>query len=371
MEQQRSMLLFEQTIKSPYTLRSYREHLHRFLKFTKLKDYDSLLKLSKDDIQIRIEDYVMYLKKTVNPNSVDTLMRGVKHFYVINKIGLYWDLIHKLFPEKVKPSGFMPFSTNDIRGMLNVTTSKRNKAIIHFLASTGSRIGVFDYPLSMKHLKSMDNGCMAVLIYADDIQEYWAFLTPEATDSLNDYFQQRQDDGEKFSNDSPLFRSKYSLGFENAKPLRLKSVQSLIFRILENSDVKRVRINKNYDKQMAHAFRKRFNTIMKLNSEVNSNIAEKIMGHSVTHKLDNTYFKPSIDELFNEFKKAIPKLTISEALQLKEQNKLKDEKIKTLESDKDKRIWNLENKIQSIESLLLRIDTERIIPSSHSKKSLQ
>jgi len=196
-QQQRSMLLFEQTIKSQYTLRNYRDHLKRFLKFTKLKNYDSLLKPSKDDIQIMIEDYVMDLKKTVSPNSVDTMVRGVRHFYVINKIGLYWDLISKLYPEKIKASGFMPYSNDDIRSMLSVTTSKRNKAIIHFLASTGSRIGIFDYDLSMKHLKSMDNGCMSVLVYADDIQEYLAFLTQEATDSLNDYFQERQDEEER------------------------------------------------------------------------------------------------------------------------------------------------------------------------------
>jgi len=352
MKEQRSMLLFEQTIKSKYTLRNYQDHLKRFLKFTKLKDYDSLLKPSKDDIQIMIEDYVMDLKKTVSPNSIDTMTRGVRHFYVINKIGLYWDLISKLYPEKIKPSGFMPFSDDDIREMLRVCKSKRNTAIIHFLASTGSRVGVFDYPLSMKHLKNMDNGCMAVLVYADEIEEYWSFLTPEATDSLNDYFQERQDDGEKFSDESPIFRSKYSLGIEKAKHLKLKSVQSLIHRILENSDVKRVRINKNYDKQMAHGFRKRFNTILKLNSEINSNIVEKILGHSVTHKLDNTYFKPSIDELFEEFKKAIPQLTVSKALRLEQENKLKDEKIKKLESDKDKRMANLEQLVSELANRL-------------------
>ena len=355
MQEQRSMLLFEHTIKSKYTLRNYREHLKRFLKFTKLKDCDSLLKPSKEDIQILLEDYVMHLKKTVSPNSVDTMMRGIKHFYVINKIGFYWDLISKLYPEKIKPSGFMPFSDDDIREMLRVSKSKRNTAVIHFLASTGSRVGVFDYPLSMKHLKNMDNGCMAVLVYADEIDEYWSFLTPEATDSLNDYFQERQDDGEKFSDESPIFRSKYSLGIEKAKQLRLKSVQSLIHRILENSDVKRVRINKNYDKQMAHGFRKRFNTIMKLNSEVNSSIAEKILGHSVTHKLDNTYFKPSIDELFNEFKKAIPKLTISEELRLKLENESKEKKIQELESDKIQ-ISELKRNMANIKEHLERLE---------------
>jgi len=355
MQDQRSMLLFEQTIKSKYTLRNYREHLKRFLEFTKLKDYDSLLKLSKDDIQIQIEDYVMYLKKTLNPNSVDTMMRGIKHFFVINKVGLYWELIHKLYPEKIKSSGFMPFTTKDVQSMLDATSSKRNKAIIHFLASTGSRIGVFDYGLSMKHLKSMDEGCMAVLIYADEIDEYWSFLTPEATDSLNDYFQQRQDDGEKFTNDSPIFRSKYSLGIEKAKPLRLKSVQSLIFRILENSDVKRVRINKNYNIQMAHGFRKRFNTILKLESDVNSNLAEKILGHSVTHRLDNTYFVPKVEDLFKEFQKVIPDLTITDEYRLKQEILTKDETIKQLESDKDQKIRDLEYKMTEVYAHLKNI----------------
>jgi len=355
MQDQRSMLLFEQTIKSKYTLRNYREHLKRFLEFTKLRDHDSLLKLSKDDIQELIEDYVMYLKKTVNPNSVDTMMRGIKHFFVINKVGLYWELIHKLYPEKVKSSGFMPFTTKDVQSMLDATTSKRNKAIIHFLASTGSRIGVFDYGLSMKHLKNMDEDCLAVLIYADEKDEYWSFLTPEATDSLNDYFQQRQDDGEKFTKDSPVFRSKYSLGIEKAKPLKLKSVQSLIFRILGNSDVKRVKVNKNYNIQMAHGFRKRFNTILKLESDVNSNLAEKILGHSVTHKLDNTYFVPKVEDLFKEFKKAIPELTVGEELRLKLENKRKQKKIDEIESDKDKRIFNLEAQMENINELLKRV----------------
>ncbi len=351
MKDQRSMLLFEQTIKSKYTLRNYREHLKRFLEFTKLKDHDSLLKLSKDDIQIQIEDYVMYLKKAVNPNSVDTMMRGIKHFFVINKVGLYWELIRKLYPEKVKSSGFMPFTTKDVQSMLDATTSKRNKAIIHFLASTGSRIGVFDYDLSMKHLKDMGSSCMAVLIYADEKDEYWSFLTPEATNSLNDYFQQRQDDGEKFTKDSPIFRSKYFLGIEKTKPLRLKSVQSLIFRILGNSEVKRVKVNKNYNIQMAHGFRKRFNTILKLDSNVNSNLAEKMLGHSITHRLDNTYFVPKVEDLFKEFKKAIPELTISEELKLKLENENKTKRITELES-RDQEIEKLKARFEAVENLL-------------------
>lgn len=62
--------------------------------------------------------------------------------------------------------------------------------------------------------------------------------------------------------------------------------------------------------------------------------------------------------MFAEFKKAIPELTISEALQLKEQNKLKDEKIKKLETDKDRRIDELEKKFDNVERLLERADSK-------------
>jgi len=354
-ENQRSMLRFEQSIKSKHTLKNYSDQLERFLIFTKLKDYDSLVSMPKDDLQMLVEEYVVYLKKTVSPNSVQTMMTGIKHFLIMNRISLFWELIQKMYPEKVKTSGFRSWDTKQIREMLDATTSKRSKAIIHFLASTGSRIGVFDYDFTMKHLKNLEDGCKAVLIYAGETDEYWSFLTPEASNALESYFEERTSDGEMFSSDSPIFRIHYSLGIEKAKPIKKNSVASIIWRIINKAKIKRVRINRNFDIQMDHGFRKRFNTIMKLDSEVNSNIAERILGHSVTHKLDNTYFTPSLENLFAEFKKAIPELTISEALRLEEQNKLKDEKIKKLESDKDRRMANLE---ELVSELATRLDAK-------------
>ncbi len=342
MKNQRSLLLFEQSIRSKWTLRNYRKSLARFMDFHKIKDFDSLLEIPSDDLQVMIEDYVIDLKKVVNPNSVSTLMLGIRRFFVMNRIRIDWEIIKNMYPDKVKSSGFKPFTNEHIRRMLDSTSSKRNKAIIHFLASTGSRIGVFDFDLSMKHLKNMDYGCKAVLLYADDIDEYWAFLTPEASKVLGECFEKREKDGEKLTPDSPIFRRRYSLGFEKALPVKLNSVQSALFRIIQNSGIDRHRINKNYDIQMSHGFRKRFNTILKLDNDINSNIAEKILGHSVTHKLDNTYFKPELDDLFKEFKKAVPKLTIDESLIQKEQLKQKEQEIEKLESDKDKRITNLE-----------------------------
>tara|TARA_B110000438_G_scaffold213520_1_gene205760 strand:+ start:156 stop:272 length:117 start_codon:yes stop_codon:yes gene_type:complete len=36
------------------------------------------------------------------------------------------------------------------------------------------------------------------------------------------------------------------------------------------------------------------------------------MGHSITIPLDNVYFKPAIEQMFDEYQKAIPELTIDD-----------------------------------------------------------
>ena len=140
--------------------------------------------MPKDDLQMLVEEYVVYLKKTVSPNSVQTMMTGIKHFFIMNRILLFWELIQKMYPERVKTSGFKAWDTKQIREMLDATTSKRSKALIHFLASTGSRIGVFDYDLTIKCLKNLEDGCKAVLIYAGETDEYWSFLSPDSSCSI-------------------------------------------------------------------------------------------------------------------------------------------------------------------------------------------
>ena len=54
---------------------------------------------------------------------------------------------------------------------------------------------------------------------------------------------------------------------------------------------------------------------------VNISLAERLMGHSQTIPLDNSYFKPVIEQLFDEYQKAIPQLIIDEKYRLEEEIK--------------------------------------------------
>ena len=98
------------------------------------------------------------------------------------------------------------------------------------------------------------------------------------------------------------------------------------------------------EKQANHAFRKRFDTILKSNQNINISLAEKMMGHSITIPLDNVYFKPAIEQMFDEYQKAIPELTIDDKYWFELQLKEKDEKINEL-NKKDNEIDSLKNTI--------------------------
>ena len=75
---QRSLLLFENSIKTNATRTRYLYHLNKFKEFYKIKDYDSLLTIDPKKLQIMVEDYVMMLKKRIGPNSMRTYMAGIQ-----------------------------------------------------------------------------------------------------------------------------------------------------------------------------------------------------------------------------------------------------------------------------------------------------
>jgi len=161
----------------------------------------------------------------------------------------------------------------------------------------------------MDHLIELEDGCKGVLIYPGSKEEYWSFLTPEASIILDEYLEKRRIDGERIHKDSPVFRQIYQMGIQKSRALSSNSIKALMFRLIDtNSNIVRKKTGNSFDIQIDHGFRKRFNTILKLENDVNANIAEKILGHK--NGLDGVYLCPTREECFAEFKKAILNLTI-------------------------------------------------------------
>ena len=150
-----------------------------------------------------------------------------------------------------------------------------------------------------------------VTVYADDIEEYKTFLTPEASHTLAMYHKERQDKGEILDENSLVFVKL------NGKPVDKSSTSMIIHRALVRAGLKVKNNAKGNPKkqfirhkiQLNHGFRKRFNTILKLNNDVNDNAIEKMMGHS--NGLDSTYLQITDEKLFDEFWKGVDDLTVS------------------------------------------------------------
>ena len=326
-------MLFEATIKSKATLRTYQIHLRKLLEYSKIKDYDSLITLKPKQIQVLLEDYLLFLRKKLSPNSIPTIFSCYQSFFSYHVDGVNFKRIKRMFPVKEIQSGKEAYTTNQVRSLIDNTVSRKIKAIIHFMASSGVRVGAL-HELRLKHIEDMPNECKSVLVYADTISEYTTFITSECYQAIEDYLTYRKRKGELITKDSFVFVKPNGQQHDD---------DDLSISLCRLSTIKldRKRSGVRYTVSSSHGLRKRFNTILKMNKEINISIAEKLLGHSSSVQLDNVYFTPSQEQLFNEYQKAIPDLLLDEKYKLKI-------KIDELESDKDNRILDLENKLEPL-----------------------
>ena len=342
---QRSLKIFEHSIRSDQTRDTYKYMLEKFRKWATVNNLDELLQADQKSIQRLIEDYVMYLKGKISPNSFTPQLAPVILFFQVNDINLNLIKIKKMYPETVKKSGYGAYSREDIQSMLENTNKKRTKAIIHVLASTGCRAGALT-GLKMKDIEDYEN-CKSILFYADDKEEYYGFLTPEASKALGDYFEERMQNNERFTPETPVFRESYQLASLPARHLSLQLLTQIIEATLKS--IKRVRTpNGRYTVQLIHGYRKYFNLVMKDRSNSNLSLCEKLMGHSVTIPLDNNYAPFSKEKLFEEFRKTIPLLIISDV----------ERKQAFIESQK-KKITELSKKEDQIQKLSRKVDEQQ------------
>lgn len=259
-------------------------------------------------------------------------------------------LYHKRILRKLLPSndqeqgGKLPYTTEEINRMLSVTIKLRSKAVIHYFASTGCRPASVEDPiLRLKHLDDMPYNCKSVYVYDGSKEGYFAFLTPEAAKAMNDFFKQRKLNGEILTDESPVFSNSPNFPTTKQEHMSQSSIRQIIRDAVSKGGIERIKTGKRYDKAEIYGFRKRFNTVLKLNNDVNSNIAEKLMAHK--RGLDGTYLQPTKEECFREFVKAIPELTIDPTKRQEFKITEQQEEITEMQVKSD-RIDELEKKIE-------------------------
>ena len=348
-----SVTLFHSAIKSAKTKTLYDSSLKQFLQYYQITNPNELIEIEVNNLQKMLEAYVLYLRERgLSLASIKTFYCSLNLFLSMNDIIINWVKIRKMFPEQMKPRGQNPYTTEQINQILKLfSNSPKYTAITHFLSASGVREG-FSEELKIKHLSDMPLGCKAVKVYADHIKEYTAFIHQEAVKSLDEYFEFRKKNGEKLTPDSWVFSS----ASDPNKPLTTQNIVTQFSHKCKDKIDRGEFKNNRYDISITYGIRKRWDTIVKSNPEVNRDIIEKIFGHSSRIPLDNGYFKPITEVMFEEYKKVIPELVLDSSYKLKYELEAKDKKINDLLA-KQNEVSVLKSRLAEIEAHLGNVTT--------------
>lgn len=309
---------FYAAIKSEETKENYSIKLRQFLKFASLKpdDFVKLARKQPDKAEKIISKYIAQRKSEgVSASTIAMFRDSLKLLLTMNKVKtIEWELINRTIPAAKHHGNDRPPTTEEIRNLL-MHADLKLKCVILLLVSSGMRIGAIDYLKwgdieEIKHGKSI---LARVRIYAGEPEEYTTLTTPEAYDLLLQYRKIRESAGEKISGSSPLFindLNKTSGLAGQVKPAKSKIIRNRIGRLWAEAQKRETILSKGgtprYEFRQVHGFRKFYKTTCE--RFMKSVHVEILMGHSIG--VSNSYMKPSLDELLEDYLKAIPALTI-------------------------------------------------------------
>ena len=115
------MILFEGSFRSEATGKTYTKLLNQFLTWAK-KDHESLLLLTDKEIQVLLEDYMLFLKRRYKRASAKTIMAAIAKFLIINDKTVNLKKLQMFLPEEEKPGGEKAITTIQVKKMLDYAT---------------------------------------------------------------------------------------------------------------------------------------------------------------------------------------------------------------------------------------------------------
>ena len=258
-------------------------------------------------------------------------MKAIKLFCEMNDLSVRWKKLTRGLPKAKNYADDRVPTIGEIQKIIGYP-DWRIKAIVFTMASSGIRLGAWDL-LKWGHIIPMKRDGLLVaakiIVYADDPEQYFSFISPEAYLELKKWMDFRKDAGEGITKESWVMRDLWNTRLAcrrggnigvALRPLRLKS--SGIKRLMEDAlwaqgiRKKLEPGKKRHEFQVDHGYRKWFKTQCELAGMRSINI-EKLMGHSIG--ISDSYYRITENDLLNDYLNAVHFLTISESTILKEQ----------------------------------------------------
>ncbi|MSA02933.1 tyrosine-type recombinase/integrase [Lactonifactor sp. BIOML-A3] len=231
------------------TIDCYKNELYRFVQYT-----------NKDVIEVTTNDIRLYIAKRAAEGlckvSQDNALRILRSFFSWCLAEEYTEKNPTLRIKKIKTEQKIkkPFSEIEIEHLRNGAKTKRDKAIIDVLLSTGMRIA----ELVALDRKDVDGD--QIIVYGKGEKERYVYLNAKAIVSLEEYLKIRSD------NNSPLFVT-------SRKPFTRLEKSGIETRIRE--------LGKSLGIEKAHPHRfRRTAATMALNRGMPIEQVQKMLGHN-------------------------------------------------------------------------------------------
>ncbi|MGC1131371.1 MAG: hypothetical protein WA941_01005 [Nitrososphaeraceae archaeon] len=261
---------------------------------------------------------------------------------------------------------------------------RRMRPIIYTMTSSGIRLSAWDY-LKWKHIipKLRDGKVVAakILVYADDDEEYFSFISREASDAIHEWMTYRKHSGETITGDSWVMRNLWDVTTPKGKgvitiPKRLKAsgIKRLMERALWAQGIRRKldKGKRRHEFQADHGFRKWFKTRCESAGMRSINI-ETLMGHSLG--LSDSYYRPTEEEILNDYLKAVDNLTFNsdnialkkEVMELKEKNRDEYSNLDSRLLERDQEIIKLRDETSILREAVLEMQNLLKHPNQMAK----
>jgi len=329
----RSVEEFVKGFKSEATKETYKKSLRQFLNDVKVTP-DEFLRRTKANpkwMEKQVLEHVEKRKIEVGGSHFRKLLDALKHFAEMNDIdeGINWAKLAKLMPRAKKVSSDRSPTVEEIRRFVD-NADLRMKCIVLLCCSSGIRLGAFGYEDRLRKrrfltwrdiepvVKDGVTTAAKLTVYCDAPEEYPTFASPEFYAVLLDYKRKREVIGETITADSPVIRDVWDDNKHRkqrnedpriARPLSAKAIANEVGRLWLSLGI--TALGSKHPFKQVHGFRKFFES-QALASGVKEVAVEKMKGRL------SSYYRPTDEEYLSEYLKAVPRLTISEAAELKD-----------------------------------------------------
>jgi hypothetical protein len=363
-------------MKSPVTRDKYQKRLGKFFDFIRLEgstieDKSKVfVKIARKDSNWTFSNILRFVqfqnsrvvRKEISGATVRNYVKSIKLFCDMADLPVAWKKITRGLPRGRRYADDRIPTIEELTKLLEYP-DRRLKAIIYTMASSGIRLGAWDY-LRWGDIRpiEIDGKIVAakIIVYAEEEDdEYFSFISLEAFNELQNWINYRESSGELINDNSWLMRDLWDTRVPQGRGLvtHPKKLASLgIKRLMERAiwaQHLRKKLEpgkKRHPYQANHSLRKWFKTRCEIAGMKPINV-EKLMNHSCG--ISDNYYRITEAELLEDYLKAIDLLTINtdklilekQVLELKEKSKDGEYIIKAKLEEKNVEIENMKGQM--------------------------